>query len=225
MFNKNKRFIFTIVYALLCLLVINLVFQDNKTLQLYIKPLVPLTLVGFYYFSVKKVNFIYILMLAFALLGHMFMIFPQKYFVICLYCYLIFHILITYLIYQKFLAKKSIFNIFTFSLPFFMSFLTVFLLIYKNLTSDLIAVFLFGTIAAVNGAIVLLNYSQDQNIINYLIFIGLFTVIAADASGSLYRYGNQDILFYYLLVLLDQLGQYAICRGMIAKQKEQEKFE
>lgn len=225
MFDRNKSLIFTVVYAILCVFILNLLFKDDKTLQLYIKPLIPLTLGIFYCTSVKKIDFIYILMLIAMLFGHLFMVFPQKYFIICLYFYIVFHLLITYLVYKRFLIKKSIFNIFTFALPFFMSFLTIFLLIYNNLHNDLIPVFLFGSIAAINGSVVLLNYSQRQSITNYLIFIGLFTVIAADASGSLYQYAEQDILFYYLLILFDQLGQYAICRGIIEKQNKEGKSE
>lgn len=224
MLNKNKPYIFTVIYVLLCLFVMNLLFEDNKTLQLYCKPFIPITLFLFYFFSVKKINYYYVLMLISILIGHLFMIFPQKYFIICLCSYLAFHLLATSLVYKKFLVKKSSFNVFTFSLPFFMSFLTIFLLIYKNLSDDLIPVFLFGTVAAVNGAVVLLNYSQKQNITNYLIFIGLFTVIAADASVSIYKYSETDIIFYYLLVLLDQIGQYAFCRGLILKHDEEEKL-
>lgn len=222
MIKKNIPYIFTVVYFLLCLITMNLSLDNNKALQLYVKPFIPLTLFLFYFFSVKKVNKIYSLMLLFALIAHLFIIFRKEYFLVCLLSYLIFHFLSIILVYKDFLIRKSIFNIFTFALPFFMAFITIFLLIYKNLYNDLIPIFLFGIVVAINGSITLLNYAQKQNVVNYLIFIGLFTIIAADACASLYMYGKEDILFYFLLILFDQFGQYAICRGLILKQKKGE---
>lgn len=204
---------------MLCFITMNLALDDDKTLQFYVKPFIPLTLFLFYYSSVKKTKAIYIVMLLFALIGHLFMISPEKYFIICLYSYLFFHICTIILIYKDFLLKKSLFDILTFALPFFMSFMTIFLLIYKNLQTNLIHVFIFGIVASINGSIVLLNYSQKQSVVNYLVFAGLFTIVSADASVSIYMYGGKEIIFYYLLVLFDQLGQYALCRGLILKQK------
>lgn len=220
MSKKNIPYIFTGIYFLLCFITMNLALDDNKTLQFYIKPLIPLTLFLFYFFSVKKINPIYPLMLTCVLIGHLFIIFPKEYFIVCLYSYLAFHILTVILIYKDFLIRKSTFNIFTFALPFFMAFMIIFLLINKNLHNDLIPIFLFGIVASINGSIVLLNYSQNQSIINYLIFAGLFTVVAADASLAVYMYNGKDIIFYYLLVLFDQLGQYAICRGLVLQQND-----
>lgn len=225
MFQKNKTLFFTVLYVLLCLITMFLVIENNKMLQPFIKPFIPITLFLYYSFSVKKIEPLYVTMLFMAMVGQLFMILPYNYFVFSLLAYLVFHLIATIFIFKKFLLKKSVFDIFTFALPFFMSFSTIFFLIYKNLNNDLIPVFFFGIIGAINGSVVLLNYSQQQNIPNYLIFIGLFTVISADANASLFVYGEGSIIFYHLLILLDQLGQYAICRGIILKEQENEMFK
>lgn len=219
-----KLYLFTATYLVLCVLSMFFIIEDNKNLQLYIKPFVSVCLLFMYISSVEKVNVIYCAILLFVFAGHCFIIYPDDYFQICLYLYLIASVLTSVLIFQKILKNKSFFNIFTFALPFFMAFMTVFLLISKNLEDSLIVpIFVFGIAVCISGSIVLLNYSQNKDIGNYLIFIGVFTIITADASAALYQYGKMGILYYQLLILFDYLGQYAFCRGLIMKQQESSK--
>lgn len=213
----------TVLYAVLCVATMSLLFIGNKQLQFFTKPFISVCLFLMYVWSVKKVNLLYSLMLFSLFLTHCFVIFPELYFMTGIYAYLAFNVLAIPLLYKKILLKRSIFNVITFALPFFMATTTIYLLIYKNLeNSDIIPVFVFGITACLNGSIVLLNYSQEQDVDSYLIFIGMFSIIATSASGSVYKYGGGGIIFYHLLILLDFLGQYALCRGIIMKQQKLE---
>lgn len=222
---KNiKLYFFSALYFIACIVSVNFILVENREAQLYTKPFVSIFLFLLYTSSVKKTNKLYVLMFPLILASHCFIIYIESYFNTCLYIYMLISILSIILIYKKMLFKKSLFNIFTFALPFFMAFTTIFTLIKKNLGPfEIVSTFIFGIVICINGSIVLLNYSQQQEIDNYLIFIGVFTIIAADASAALYQYANKGIIFYQLLVVFDYLGQYAVCRGLILKQKTENK--
>lgn len=218
-----KTLLLTTIYISLCFTVMGLVINENQPLQLYIKPFISITLFFLYFVSVKKVSPFYGLMLLCVLAGHTLVIY-NKYFTSALYSYVVFHIITILFVYKDFLLKRSLFNIVTFALPFFMVFGAIFLLISDNLTFlDYPTVTIFGFVACIDGAIVLLNYAQKRDVDNYLIFVGVFAVITTAASGAIYRYAEGDIIFYQILVLLDFLGQYAICQGVIIKQKKIER--
>lgn len=218
---KNKTLLFTIIYLILCFLVMTFVIEENTKNQLYIKPFATVTLLLFYVSSVKKYNFLYFLMLFTMCIGHYLMIFPKSYFIPALYAYLGFHLLSSIHIYRNFLLKKDIFSVFAFSIPLFMIFLAFVLLFFNNLENiSILHIFSFGLVICINGSIVLLNYFQQQNIGNYLIFMGIYIIITSDACCYIYNYESTDnILYYQLLVLLDFLGLYIVNRGVIIKQQ------
>lgn len=220
---KFKILLLTIIYIALCFVVMSFVITENQLPQLYIKPFISITLFLLYFISVKKTSPLYSLMLLSVLIGHTLIIY-KEYFVNALYSYVVLHILTIIFIYKDFLLKKSLFNIITFALPFFMLFTTIFLLISNNLTiADYPPIFIYGFVACINGAIVLLNYAQKRDVDNYLVFVGVFAVITTAASGAIYKYAEGDIIFYQILVLLDFLGQYALCQGVIVRQKKVER--
>lgn len=203
------------------------VVMEDRYIELYFKPFVPITLALFYYVSVKKINITYFFIFPLILIGHLLTSYIESYFIYCLLIYTVVNILNLVNIYKNHLAKKSFFNIFTFSLPFFMAFATIFVLIADKMEGYLLVpVFVFIITACINGSIVLLNYSQKQDIDNYLIFIGAFTVISCYACVALYMFGGKDDLYYQLVVLFDYLGEYAICKGIIlSQQPKRSKFE
>lgn len=215
-----KSQLFNTLYIMLCFASMYFIVEDDKQTQLYVKPFTSIALCSFYLTSVKKVNVFYLLMFPFLLIAHVLIIDYKQYFVYCIYCYMIVNILNTLLVYKNHLTKKSVFNIFTFTLPFFMAFVTVFILISDKIEKPLLPpVFMFIITACISGAIVLLNYSQIQCIGNYLIFLGTFTIISCYACATIYMFGNNEELYYQLLNLFEYLGQYALCRGLIIKQE------
>lgn len=221
---KNiKPQLFNALYIALCIASMFFIVLDDKEIQPYVKPLVPISLLLFYILSARKINIFYLLIFPFLVAGHTFIIYTKEdlYFTLSLCCYFIVNVLNIISIYKNYLNKKSFFNIFTFALPFFMTFATVFILIYNDIKPTLLLpIFLFIITACINGAVVLLNYSQEQSISNYLIFVGTFTTISCYACTALYLYGDKNELYYQLLNLFDYLGQYALCRGVIIKQQD-----
>lgn len=213
------------LYLVASFLVIFFVTEENRTIQLYIKPFVIITLFSIYALSIKKINYLYIGMLVSSLLGHMFLIYPEKYFTLCVFSYFSMHIFGIILVFKHFLTKKSWLDIFTFSLPFLIVFCVVFILLKDNLGTDKIPIILIGMAAVSTGSLVLLNYSQKKNLSNYLIFLGLFTIISAESSGALFKYAEKGVIFYYFIVCLDQLGQYALCMGILINEQEKNNYE
>lgn len=223
--GRKSKLLFVITYSALCFVIMFFVITEDIKGQLYIKPFISIILLLFYVFSVKKINFLFLLMLFSIGIGHYLMIFPKTYFIPALYAYLGFHLFTSILIFQQFLKNKSIFNVLSFSLPLFMIFLIFVLLFFENLESiSVVHIFSFGAIICINGSVALLNYFQQQNIGNYLIFVGVYIIITSDACCYIYNYENpNNTLYYQLLVFLDFLGLYTVSRGVVVGQQKNEK--
>lgn len=219
---KSKTLYLSIIYAIVAIAITAMTIMNNRQPQVYIKPFIAIVLGVLYVTSVKKINPIYILALLAVLITHYLLIFHESYFIYTLYGYLALHILTALLIYKDFLINKSFFDIITFGSPYFMAFLTIFLLIFKNLDGEIIPIFIFGAIASINGSVVLLNYSQKEDIGSYLLFIGVIIIFGTDILSALYKYNGGNIIYYQLMVIFDVIGQYIICRGIILAQEKSE---
>lgn len=217
---KDKTLYLSIIYVIVSISIIVMTFIGDKHNQIYIKPLIPITLGVLYTVSVKKINPLYILVLLAVMVTHYFLIFHESHFIYTLYSYLLLHTLIILIIYKKFLLNKSFFDILTFASPYFIAFLTIFFLIYENLNDEVIPIFIFGSVASINGSVALLNYSQKEETGSYLIFIGIIIIIAADISSAIYRYDGANPIYYQCLVIFDIIGQYCTCKGIILIQQK-----
>lgn len=219
---KKKTLYLSFIYAIVAISVIVMTITGNRQHQIYIKPFIAVILGVIYVLSVKKINPLYLLVLFTVLITHTLLIFHESYFIYTLYGYLTLHILITLLIYKDFLINKSFFDIITFASPYFMAFLTIFFLIFKNLNEEITPIFIFGSVASINGSVVLLNYSQKESIGSYLIFIGTFIVITTDILSAIYRYEGGNPIYYQFMVIFDLIGQFTICKGIILSQQKSE---
>lgn len=225
MITFNKITVFSIIYFLIVILTMFFVVKDDKTIQLYIKPLALITLGLLYIVSTKENNYFYLLILASAWFGEIFAIFHENYLVESIYCYIVFHLLIVVLVYKKLLKNKSIFDILTFGFPYLMVSLILLILIYEKLQNNFIPIMMIGMSIVVSGAIVLLNYSQKRTLSNYLIFVGLFCIVTGELAESIHIFGEQSIVFYYLLVILDFFGHYAMLRSILLKENAEKDIQ
>lgn len=215
---KSKTLQLSLFYfSLLTILLIEFYFIPNFSLKITIKILLTVVLIIMYLLKTpkQKYNYLYISSLISAGVGEVFFVMPDSYFSITIYGYLIAHILFTITVYKKHLENKSFFDVFTFSLPFILTFSVIYVMLEGLDFWWSIKILTFGPIMALNGAVVLLNYANKKNLRNYLFFIGTFIWFVVDILTAVYVFNLRLEIYYVIIVTLDALAQYIICRGFI----------
>lgn len=222
---KNPVIIFSSLYfLLLATLLIEFYFTPNLSLKITIKILLTVVLIIMYFLRVAKqqYDYLYVGSLIFAGIGETFFVVPDAYFNITIYGYLIAHILFTITIYKKYLKNKSFFDAFTFSLPFILTFSVIFVMLEGLDFWWNLKILTFGPIMALNGAIVVLNYANTKNLRNYLFFIGTFMWFVVDTLAAVYVFNFRLEIYYVIIVTLDAIAQYIICRGFTLQKRKAE---
>lgn len=158
-------------------------------------------------------------MLFFIALGEFLLIDPYQYFEYVIYSYFLSHVIFSVVIYNNYLRNESKFDVFTFSLPFLLTFSIVFILFNLNLFWG-IKVLILGISACINGSVVLLNYANSRTKQNYFFFVGGFIMLVADAFGGIYRFTAKEEINYFSSILFDFIAQYLIFRGFLLDAKE-----
>lgn len=218
----KSTFLLSGVYLTLAVTSLIGAFTLNTNLHFWARVFLIPTLLSIYLLGTPKAkwNKLYIIMVFLFGAGELFYVYPEDYFHYSLAFYLISHLLFIKIIYDKHLINKSIFDVFSFSLPFLLPF-SIILILFKNLTPKwTVTVVLFGIIACINGSVVLINYSKTRNIQNYLFFIGFFTLSLVSSLAGVYMFNIRDDLFYLLSLSLDLIAKYMICRGFLLKRED-----
>lgn len=147
--------------------------------------------------------------------GQLFFIIPESYFSHTLYSYFIAHSLFATMVYIKYLRNKSFFDIFTFSLPFLLTFSTIYIMLEGLDFWWNVRILSFAPVICFNATIVLLNYITRKNTRNYLFFIAITIWLIVDALASVYMFNLREELYYAIVIVLDAVVQYLICRGIM----------
>lgn len=211
----KKTTIFSFVYFGIFFLLIAGLLNQNHLLQFVTKVSLVLVLLLLYFSENlgKKRNGLYILMLLFVCAGQLFFIEPDTYFSYTLYCYLITHILFSVIIYTKYLKRKSSFDIFTFSLPFLLTFSIIYIMLENLSFWWRIRALVFGPICCINGTITILNYLETKNRENFFLFVGIFIWLVVDALAMVYMFNLKEELYHNIIVILDAIANYLVCIG------------
>lgn len=207
----------SIVYFVVSFLLIKGLINQNYLLQFVAKVFLTLVLLLLYFTESlkKKISVFTILMLLLVCVGQLFFIKPSDYFTYTFYCYLIMHILFSIVIYTKHLKSKSRFDIFTFSLPFFLTFAIIYILLEDLSVEWNIRALIFGPISCINGTIVILNYLDKKSKGGFLLFLGIFIWIVVGALAMVYVFNFKKPLHYNVIVVLDVIANYLICMGFV----------
>lgn len=222
----KKTYIFSFLYFSLILLLLKGFIDKNSILQLISKICLFLTLITTYITTVSNNNWnkLYIGMTITILIGQLFFINPESYFSYSLYSYFIAHFLFAIMIYTKFLKNKSSLDIFTFSLPFLLTFSAIYIMLEGLDFWWNIKIIAFAPAVCFNATIALLNYITRKNTRNYLFFIATTIWIIVDALATVYMFNLREDLYYAVVITLDAIVQYLICRGVMLDNSHKKKL-
>lgn len=221
---KNIK-ILSFVYLGIFLLLIKGLLDQNYTLQFITKIALSLVLL-IIYLSIglsKRRDRLYITMLVFVCLGQLFFIKQDVYFIYTFYCYLIMHILFVIIIYTKYLKNKSLFDVFTFSLPFLLMFSVIYVLLEDLNFWWSVRVLVFGFVCCLNATLAPLSYMETRNKMGFLLFIGVFIWIVVDGLAIVNLFNLRERTYYNIIVFIDAIASYLVCLGFVIGSLDSEK--
>lgn len=217
--------VLSIIYVIFSFFLLISTFNNDFESQFLMKLLMPLLLGSLYVFNVKKERFNkYYLLIVFSLaIGEIAFLFRKDYFIVSTYTFTIAQIILTIVIYHKYLRNRSKFDIFTFSLPFLFTISVIYLLLDLNYFWS-IHIFFAGLVTIVTASTVLLNYANTKNVQNYLFFMGAFTLLLLNTLACIYVFHDSEEIYFLLAIILDVIANYMICRAFLLDGVEEEEF-
>lgn len=215
-FKKKARALLTVVYVLLSLFTVLGEYEKDVALIKQTKPFLIPTLAVLYFFSTKKINWVYLLALFCIWMANVFFIFQSQEFIFKgSVSHLFFLVFITFLILvnTSFPGKISFLIA---AVPFSFIYYCVFQLIYENIEKGVYLFFLNGALMIFLGAYSLANYFLDSNKPNTYLLISIlfFTFIQFLVSIDLYYVTT--IFFRPIAILLFVSAQFLLLKTMIS---------
>ena len=213
----NKIKIAFVVFVLVSVLdIIGIIFKFPILVYAF-KPLVLLSLLALYTYSVSNRNKWYILALVFSFLGDVFLLFEgQLFFMIGLVSFLIAHILFIKII-LSWLTKSSLFNITVAFIPFLITFSGLIYVLKDSLNELLIPVIIYGITISIFGVVSLLNYLNTKTTKALWMFFGALVFIISDSILAIHKFYFSKEILGILVMATYIVAQYLIYRSMILK--------
>ncbi len=203
--TKGLRLLFFTVSSLNIVCII----LNNSILEMIFKPMITLSLIALYYFTVNKKNKWYVVALFFSFLGDVLLMDKNN-----LFLYGISAFLITQLLYIKIIIstlKESSFvqKIMAF-IPFIIFFFLLLMLLKDNLNQFLIPVIIYGMTISFFGGISLLNYLTTKTKITQLLLLGAILFISSDSMIALHKFNEPKSFYPTTIMIAYILAQYLI---------------
>lgn len=192
-------------------------------LQTIFKPLIILSLITLYYSTVIERNNWYLLALFFSLLGDVFLLDKNGYFLLGIGSFLIAQILFIKLIISQ-LGKVRIRHFIITLLPFLVYFTVLISIIKENLTEFFIPVVIYGITISFFGMVSLLNYFIDKSKRSLVLLIGAVLFIISDSMIALNKFHEPRILYPIAIMITYIFAQYFIYRFMHNLNKKSKLF-
>jgi uncharacterized membrane protein YhhN len=213
---KNLNLIkgLTIFFLTVSLLDIIGVAISNSQLQIIFKPMIILSLMCLYYFSVEKKNNWYLLALAFSLMGDILLMDKNNLFLYGIASFLITQLLFVYIIVKHIEQSSTKDKLFA-AIPFLIYFLTLISTLKPNLGEFLIPVIVYGIAISIFGSISLLNYLVNKTRNSQILVYGAVLFIASDSMIALHKFHEPRIYYPVIIMLTYVLAQYLIYRFII----------
>ena len=186
----------------------------NKSwLQTIFKPLIILSLIALYYFSVKERNNWYLIALFFSLMGDVFLLDKNGYFLFGIGSFLITQIIFIKII-TGYLKQSNISQRIGSILPFALYFTILMIVLKENLNEFLIPVIIYGITISIFGIVSLLNFIIYRTKKSLVLLIGATLFIASDSLIALNKFHEPRIIYPVTIMLTYILAQYFIYRFM-----------
>ncbi|CAA0159817.1 lysoplasmalogenase [Tenacibaculum maritimum] len=215
--TKHIKIVFvSILFILVAIIDIYAVIIQNKTIEVFFKPLLMTILVVIYLLSVKKPNFWLVSGLFFSFWGDVFLLDKKKYFVFGLGAFLIAHFMYIKMTasFLKIISKRKLIKA---AIPFITFFGTILFFISANLGNMLVPVIIYGLAISAFGTCALLNYKEQKSLENSWLLLGALLFIASDSMIALNNFYTPKHLFDILIITLYVVSQYLIVKAIVAK--------
>ncbi len=220
--NNNIKYSF-ILFIIVSIIDIIGIVTHQITLRNFAKPLILITLMTYYFLSVKTTNKLYLVGLLFSFLGDVFLLNNgELYFILGLTSFLLAHIL-----YIKitigFINNKSIKNTVISVLPFVLFFIILILVLKPHLGKLIIPVIIYGIVISVFGMVATLNYLTQKKTANLWLFLGALFFIISDSILAFNKFYYAKEIYGIVIMGTYIIAQFMICKSLIIHSKNNTK--
>jgi uncharacterized membrane protein YhhN len=216
--KKQTKLAFAI-FLIVSIIDIFAILNQQFFIRNFSKPLILLSLMALYYFSVKKVNKWYLTGLFFSFLGDVFLLGNGKiYFMLGLIAFLLSHIMYIKIT-TNFIKTKSVSKITLATLPFLVFVIILLSVLKSHLGELLIPVIIYGIVISIFGIVATLNYITYKTKANLWLFFGALFFITSDTILAINKFYDPKEIFGFLIMLTYIIAQFLICKAMISRSK------
>jgi len=190
--------------------------MNNSLIQSIFKPIMMLSLMALYYFSVEKRNNLYILALAFSFLGDVFLLDKNSMFIFGIAAFLLTQLLYIYIIVKQ-MEKPSFFHKYLYAFLFANYIVYLMILLKPNLGDLFYPVVEYGVTIGVFGLVATLNYVTKRTKTDLVLMLGAVLFIASDSMIALNKFHEAKAFYPIAIMSTYILAQYLIFRFMVLK--------
>lgn len=208
----------TVLFFAVSIIEITGVYLDSSMLQTIFKPMIILSLMALYYFSVSKKNNLYLLALAFSFLGDVFLLDKNNMFIYGIVAFLVTQVLYIYIIVKQ-MEKPSFFHKYLYAFLFANYVVYLIVLLKPNLGEMLYPVVIYGITIAIFGWVATLNYVTKRTKLTLVLMLGAILFITSDSMIALHKFHESKIFYPITIMSTYVLAQYLIFRFMLGKEK------
>ncbi len=206
----------TILFFVVSILDIIGVAINNSLLQFIFKPMIMISLMALYFYSVEKKNNWYLLALAFSFFGDVLLMDKSNLFLYGIAAFLMTQIVYIKLIIKQ-LNKSNIQQKIIAIIPFAFYLIILMGMLKDNLNEYLIPVIIYGVTISVFGIVSLLNYLVNNTKTALILLIGAVLFIISDSMIALNKFHEPKLIYPVAIMVTYVLAQYLIYRFMVKK--------
>lgn len=221
MMNSKLSKLLIAVYFVVSVLDIVAVAMHYPVMQAVFKPMIMLSLMAAYYFSVSKINTWYLLALAFSFLGDVLLMDKNNLFLPGIAAFLCTQLIYIFII-QKRLKKGNMKDLLIAIVPFMIFYGLLIAILQKNLGDFKIPVMVYGMAISIFGMSALLLHLQYRNFSSRILLLGAILFIVSDSMIALQKFHSARQIYPVAIMSTYVLAQFLIFRYIITPQKEKE---
>ena len=206
----------TVLFFAVSIIEIIGVYLESSMLQTIFKPMIILSLMALYYFSISKKNNLYLLALAFSFLGDVFLLDKNNMFIYGIAAFLLTQVLYIYIIVKQ-MQKPSHFHKYLYAFLFVNYVVYLIVLLKPNLGEMLYPVIIYGVTIAIFGWVATLNYVTKRTKLALVLMLGAVLFIVSDSMIALHKFHESKTFYPIAIMSTYVLAQYLIFRFMVLK--------
>lgn len=208
----------TALFLIVSILDIIGVALNNSLMQAIFKPLIILSLITLYYFTVNKKNKWYLLALVFSFLGDILLMDKNNLFLYGIGAFLLTQILYIFIIVRQ-MQRPSNFHKYLYAFLFVNYVVYLLTLLKPNLGDLFYPVLVYGITISVFGLVATLNYVTKRTRLALYLMLGAMLFIASDSMIALNKFHVAKTFYPVMIMITYVSAQYLIYRFMVEAEK------